>query len=64
MAGQRLSQRTAKAEPDGPYEGVPEHLRHGIVRWFERVCGHRHREATQNQGSDVGQPSPAVLLHF
>jgi hypothetical protein len=24
----------------------------------------RHREATQNQGSDVFQTSPTVLLHF
>ena len=49
MAGQRLSQRTGKAEPDGPYEGVPEHLRHGIVHWFEGVCGHRNSQGRINE---------------
>src|ERR1700735_3091502 len=39
MAGQRLSQRLGKVEPDGPYEGVPEHLVHGIVYWFDGVVG-------------------------
>jgi hypothetical protein len=33
-------------------------------RCTDRAGKHRHREATQNQGSNVGQPSPAVLPHF
>jgi hypothetical protein len=43
MAAQRLSQRIGKVEPDGPYEGVPEHLGHGVVHWFEGVCGYRRQ---------------------
>ena len=49
MAGQRLSQRMGKAQPDGPYEGVPEHLRHGIVHWFEGVCGYRNSQGGMNE---------------
>jgi hypothetical protein len=33
-------------------------------RCTNRPGKHRHRETTQNQGSDVFQPSPAVLLPF
>lgn len=35
MAGRRLSQRTGKVAPDGPYEGVPPHLTHALVHWFD-----------------------------
>jgi hypothetical protein len=38
MAGQRLSQRTKGAEPDGPFEGVPPHLQHALVHWFEGIA--------------------------
>jgi hypothetical protein len=38
MAGQRLSQRLKGAEPDGPYKGVPEHLKHGLVHWWGTVA--------------------------
>ncbi|WP_143695321.1 hypothetical protein [Williamsia sp. 1135] len=41
MTGQRLSQRTGKAAPDGPFEGVPEHLIHGLRYWFEGLSGYR-----------------------
>jgi hypothetical protein len=34
---QRLSQRIAGAEPDGPFEGVPAHLHHGLVHWWDGV---------------------------
>jgi hypothetical protein len=34
MAGQRLSQRRGKAQPDGPYDGVPGHLTNGLLKWF------------------------------
>jgi hypothetical protein len=33
-------------------------------RCTNRPGKQRHREATQNQGSDVFQTSPTVLLHF
>jgi hypothetical protein len=33
-------------------------------RCTNRRGKHRHREATQNQGSDVGRLSPAVLLNI
>lgn len=35
MAAQRLSQRRGKAQPDGPYDGVPVHMRHGLIHWFD-----------------------------
>jgi hypothetical protein len=38
MARQRLSQRTKGAEPDGPFDGVPPHLQHALVHWFESVA--------------------------
>src|SRR5258705_13695654 len=59
MAGQRLSQRMGKAQPDGPFEGVPEHLRHGIVHWFEGVCGHRNSQGGMNE---TGLRELAVFL--
>ncbi|GAT02636.1 hypothetical protein [Mycolicibacterium fortuitum] len=36
MSWQRLSQRTAGMEPDGPYEGVPEHLKYPVIRWLRQ----------------------------
>ncbi|WP_216896673.1 hypothetical protein [Nocardia alni] len=33
-----LSQRTGAVEPDGPFEGVPDHLRGLLKRWAERVA--------------------------
>lgn len=38
MARRRLSDRQSGAQPDGPYEGVPSHLRHGLIHWFEDVA--------------------------
>jgi hypothetical protein len=37
MAGQRLSQRRGRAQPDGPYEGVPEHLVNRLLKWFDNT---------------------------
>lgn len=37
MVGQRLSQRRGKAQPDGPYEGVPKHLMNGLLTWFDNT---------------------------
>jgi hypothetical protein len=28
----------AGADPDGPFEGVPEHLRHGLAHWWESLA--------------------------
>jgi len=42
MAWQRLSQRIAGAEPDGPYEGMPVHLHASVVHWFQGLAGY-HR---------------------
>jgi hypothetical protein len=36
-----LSQRIGEAEPDGPYEGVPEHIFNSIVYWFQGLAGYR-----------------------
>ncbi len=41
MTWQRLSQRSVGNELDGPYEGVPEHLLHSIVYWFQGIAGYR-----------------------
>jgi hypothetical protein len=38
MAGQRLSQRMKGMAPDGPYQGVPPHLQHGLVHWWESIA--------------------------
>ncbi|ULN33558.1 hypothetical protein [Mycolicibacterium smegmatis] len=51
MAGRRLSQRSGKAGPDGPYEGVPNHLRHALTHWFDGQIrggpqGYRGHEVT------------------
>jgi hypothetical protein len=40
---QRLSQRTGKVPPDGPYEGMPEHVFRSVVYWFQGVAGYRNR---------------------
>ncbi|MBY3988003.1 hypothetical protein HQO84_18580 [Rhodococcus fascians] len=40
MAWQRLSQRANGQGPDGPHEGVPDHLVHGVVDWFNTVVGY------------------------
>lgn len=40
MAWQKLSQRVAGQKPDGPYEGIPDHLYHGVIDWFNRVVGY------------------------
>lgn len=37
MVGQRLSQRRGLGTPDGPFEGVPQHLAHGLLNWFENT---------------------------
>ncbi|MFN3005705.1 hypothetical protein [Mycolicibacterium wolinskyi] len=37
MVGQRLSQRRGRATPDGPYEGVPEHLPNGLTNWINKT---------------------------
>lgn len=42
MAWQKLSQREAGQKPDGPYEGIPDHLFHGVIDWFNRVVGYSH----------------------
>lgn len=34
MQWQPLSRRIAGAEPDGPYEGAPDHLKHPILSWI------------------------------
>jgi hypothetical protein len=41
MAWQPLSQRTGGAQPDGPYEGIPDHMLGGIEYWFQGICGYR-----------------------
>ena len=38
MARQRLSERTKGAQPDGPFEGVPAHLQHGLIHWFTDIA--------------------------
>lgn len=38
MALQRLSQRAAGTTPDGPYEGVPAHLKPGLVHWWQQIA--------------------------
>lgn len=30
-----MSQRRGRAQPDGPYDGVPEHLANGLLKWFD-----------------------------
>ena len=37
VARQRLSQRIAGAQADGPFEGVPAHLQHGLAHWWDGV---------------------------
>jgi hypothetical protein len=39
VAYQRLSQRIGKAAPDGPYEGVPDHMRGHVLSWFNVISG-------------------------
>jgi hypothetical protein len=51
MQRQRLSQRMGKAQPDGPHEGIPDHIVGGIEYWFEGICGHR----TSSMGSGAWQ---------
>jgi hypothetical protein len=41
MSQQPLSQRLSGAKPDGPYEGVPDHIEGGVELWFEHICGYR-----------------------
>lgn len=35
----RLSERTGSREPDGPYEGIPPHLRHPLSEWLRTSFG-------------------------
>lgn len=59
VVGQRLSQRIGKAEPDGPYEGIPGHMMHGLRYWFEGIAGYR-----STQGMNEGRLRElAVFLH-
>lgn len=51
MAGRRLSQRMGGVGPDGPYEGVPGHMRHALTHWFDGQIrggpqGYRGHEVT------------------
>ncbi|MFD3462512.1 hypothetical protein ACFWVM_22605 [Nocardia fluminea] len=39
-----LSQRTGKAEPDGPFEGVPQHLNGRMMSWSRAAVHELHLE--------------------
>src|SRR6202158_2404038 len=39
MVRQRLSHRMGGVPPDGPFEGVPDHLRHVVVLWLRTAIG-------------------------
>lgn len=39
MAWEPLSVREGRREPDGSYEGVPDHLRPSLFEWLDRVMG-------------------------
>ena len=69
MPRPRLSQRLAGAKPDGPHEGMPEHIFHGVEHWFGNVCGYRgggmdavriHQVAAQ-MGVAVGNHAPSAM---
>jgi hypothetical protein len=50
MTGQRLSQRRGRAGPDGPYEGVPQHLANGLLRWFDdKMRPYQHRQINKQK---------------
>lgn len=59
MARQRLSQRSAGAAPDGPYEGVPEHLGPGLAHWWREI-------AEAGSGGYFGNERPlrALVAHL
>jgi hypothetical protein len=42
MAWQKLSQRSGGAAPDGPYEGVPAHLKYPLISWLRFRLGTGH----------------------
>jgi hypothetical protein len=54
---QPLSVRQGRREPDGPYEGVPSHLRKHLRDWFESV-------ATGYQGYPDSQKLNGLALTF
>lgn len=39
VSWQPLSQRTLAAPPDGPYEGMPDHLLPHVLQWFAETTG-------------------------
>ena len=39
MEWQPPSVREGTRRPDGPYEGVPVHLRERLKHWLEQACG-------------------------
>ena len=39
MTWQRLSARAAGTQPDGPYEGVPGHLKYPLIGWLRECFG-------------------------
>jgi hypothetical protein len=47
VAWQRLSQRRGIASPDGPYEGVPEHMRPHVLNWFAEISALSSRMQTE-----------------
>jgi hypothetical protein len=75
MAGQRLSQRRGKTEPDGPYEGVPQHLVNGLLNWFNNTLRpHQNRQINQQKLLEIAGfmrahvepdwPAETVLQHL
>ncbi|ADG78068.1 putative protein OS=Tsukamurella paurometabola (strain ATCC 8368 / DSM / CCUG 35730 /CIP 100753 / JCM 10117 / KCTC 9821 / NBRC 16120 / NCIMB 702349/ NCTC 13040) OX=521096 GN=Tpau_1440 PE=4 SV=1 [Tsukamurella paurometabola] len=46
MTWQPLSRRSKGLTPDGPFEGVPAHLKPGLIYWFQGISGyHSNRMA-------------------
>lgn len=39
MSWSPLSARTGKRAPSGPYEGLPDHLKHGVGEWIKTAFG-------------------------
>lgn len=63
MAWQRLSEREGRREPDGPYEGVPEHLAGPLVYWLEARLGlHRSQMAQTKARMATDHTDPLSIV--
>ena len=66
MEWQPLSVREGRRPPDGPYEGVPVHLKNGLLSWLRRFIALRKEYPVFGRGSyePLGSDNPRIFAHI